>query len=131
MAKQIKSKNKFLSSFTYRDFVFFVFALAVFALGLIFIVLGLIDDYTNIYGSILKNPNSGMKSLMGGVGFTWFGVICVCVSSIVIAITLSISSKGDDREKEKEARRNQRRQALSSSSAYSTTASINKEDSIK
>lgn len=131
MAKQISSKNKFLSSFTIRDFVIFIFGLCVAAFGLILSILGLIDDYTNIYGSILKTPNASMKSLMGGVGFTWFGVMCVVFGAILVAITLSISSKGEDREKEKEARRNQRRQALSTQNSYSTLIENKKEDSSK
>ncbi len=112
MSKELKTKNKFFASFTIKEFVAFIIALAFIAFGLTLLVLGLIDDYTNIYGSVLETPNTSMKTMMGGIGFTWFGLMVVALGVIILAFSLSLASKGEDRIKDKEARRKMRLESL-------------------
>ncbi len=119
--KALKNKKNFFKTFSIKQLVAFIIALLFIALGLIFVVLGLIDDYTNIYGSVLTTPNESMKAMMGGVGFTWFGVIITFLGSIVLAISLSLASKFEDREREKEARRRQRLESMSQKVNFEST----------
>lgn len=112
MSKELKTKNNFFASFTLKEFVAFIIALAFIAFGLTLLVLGLIDDYTNIYGSVLETPNTSMKTMMGGIGFTWFGLMVVALGVIILAFSLSLASKGEDRIKDKEARRKMRLESL-------------------
>lgn len=112
MSKELKTKNKFFASFTIKEFVAFIIALTFIAFGLTLLVLGLIDDYTNIYGSVLETPNTSMKTMMGGIGFTWFGLMVVALGVIILAFSLSLASKGEDRIKDKEARRKMRLESL-------------------
>lgn len=112
MSKELKTKNKFFASFTIKEFVAFIIALAFIAFGLTLLVLGLIDDYTNIYGSVLETPNTSMKTMMGGIGFTWFGLMVASLGVIILAFSLSLASKGEDRIKDKEARRKMRLESL-------------------
>ena len=112
MSKELKTKNKFFASFTIKEFVAFIIALAFIAFGLTLLVLGLIDDYTNIYRSVLETPNTSMKTMMGGIGFTWFGLMVVALGVIILAFSLSLASKGEDRIKDKEARRKMRLESL-------------------
>ena len=123
MSKQLNTKNKFFKVFSVKELIAFIIALLLITFGLTMLVLGLIDDYTNLYNSPLTIPNSSMKSMMGGVGFTWFGVIVTVVGSIILAFSLSFASKSEDREKEREARRKQRREALSNTPKENTTYS--------
>lgn len=104
----MNKKKVYILGFTVKHFVFLIISLAIIATSLTFLVLGLIDDYANIRNSILTAPNESMKSIFGGVGFTWFGVIFTCIGSIMLAITLSVSAKVEERELEKESRRKQR-----------------------
>ena len=112
MSKELKTKNKFFASFTIKEFVAFIIALAFIAFGFTLLVWGLIDDYTNIYGSVLETPNTSMKTMMGGIGFTWFGLMVVALGVIILAFSLSLASKGEDRIKDKEARRKMRLESL-------------------
>ena len=123
MSKQLNTKNKFFKVFSVKEFIAFIIALLLIAFGLTMLVLGLIDDYTNLYNSPLTTPNSSMKSMMGGVGFTWFGVIVTVVGSIILAFSLSFASKSKKKKKEREARRKQRREALSNTPKENTTYS--------
>lgn len=112
MNKELKTKNKFFASFSVKEFIAFIIALILVAFGLTLLILGLIDDYTNIYGSILETPNSSMKTMMGGIGFTWFGLMVLALGVIILAFSLSLASKGEDRIKDKEARRKMRLESL-------------------
>lgn len=109
--KQNKEENK-VGPFTVKQFIWFVLGLAIAANALVFLVLGLIDDYAGINNSILTLPNSSMKEMMGGIGFTWFGAITLVLAALIIALSLSFSSKDDDREKERTSRREQRLKAM-------------------
>lgn len=118
--KKNKKEGKvkaFFKSFTVKQLIWFIISVTLIAFGVIFLTLGLIDDYTNFYNSPLTTPNESMQSMMGGIGFTWFGVIVTVIAAIILAFTLSIASKGEDRQKEKEARRRQRLEGLSTSSS--------------
>jgi hypothetical protein len=53
-----------------------------------------------------------MKASLGGIGFTWFGVITLVLGALIVALSLSFSSKDDDREKERTSRREQRLKAM-------------------
>ncbi len=124
MEKQLKTKNNFFKAFSVKELIAFIIAVLLILTGLTFLVLGLIDDYTNIYNSILTTPNTSMKSMMGGIGFTWFGVIVNILGAIILAFSLSYASKSEDREKEREARRRQRRESLSSNNEVPTYSTI-------
>lgn len=124
MSKELKTKNKFFASFTIKEFVAFIIALAFIAFGLTLLVLGLIDDYTNIYGSVLETPNASMKTMMGGIGFTWFGLMVVALGVIILAFSLSLASKGEDRIKDKEARRKMRLESLNKEEQVAVESTI-------
>jgi len=121
MANYLKTKNKFFSSFTIKEFVALIVGSTLALLGLIFLILGLIDDYANIYGSVLTTPNTSMKSMMSGIGFTYFGLIVLSVGVIINAFSLSLATKGEDRIKEKENRRKQRLEYLKKDEQIETT----------
>ncbi len=123
MSKELNTKNKFFKSFTPKSLTWFIISLVLIAFGLIFTVLGLIDDYTNLYNSPLETPNESMKAMMAGVGFTWFGVIVTVAGAIILAFALSFASKSEDREKDREARRRQRRESLSTQTQNQETYS--------
>lgn len=109
--KQNKEEKK-VGPFSIKQFVWFILGLAIAANALTFLVLGLIDDYAGINNSILTTPNSSMKEMMGGIGFTWFGAMTLVLGALIIALSLSFSSKDDDREKERTSRREQRLKAM-------------------
>lgn len=120
-----KSSKKGLKNFTIKQLVALIIGILIVATSLIFLVLGLIEEYANIPNSILTTPDSSMKSIFGGVGFTWFGVIFTVVGSVIIAFSLSLASKLEEREQEKEARRKQRLAALNQSSSNESTLTVN------
>ena len=109
--KQNKEEKK-VGPFTVKQFVWFIIGCLIAANALTFLVLGLIDDYAGINNSVLTAPNSSMKELLGGIGFTWFGALTLVVAALIIALNLSFSSKDDDREKERTSRREQRLKAM-------------------
>ncbi|MBP5694079.1 MAG: hypothetical protein J6X03_01305 [Bacilli bacterium] len=109
--KQNKEEKK-VGPFTIKQFVWFVIGCLIAANALVFLVLGLIDDYAGINNSVLNAPNSSMKEMLGGIGFTWFGAITLMVAALIVALSLSFSSKDDDREKERTSRREQRLKAM-------------------
>ena len=109
--KQNKEEKK-IGPFTIKQFVWFVLGALIALNALTFLVLGLIDDYAGINNSILTAPNNSMKSSLGGIGFTWFGVITLVLGALIVALALSFSSKDDDREKERSSRREQRLKAM-------------------
>ncbi len=109
--KQNKEEKK-VGPFSIKQFVWFILGLAIAANALTFLVLGLIDDYAGINNSILTTPNSSMKEMMGGIGFTWFGAMTLVLGALIVALSLSFSSKDDDREKERTSRREQRLKAM-------------------
>lgn len=109
--KQNKEEKK-VGPFSIKQFVWFILGLAIAANALTFLVLGLIDDYAGINNSILTTPNSSMKEMMGGIGFTWFGAMTLILGALIVALSLSFSSKDDDREKERTSRREQRLKAM-------------------
>lgn len=108
MEKTRSKKEKLILGFTIKQFIWFILALALIAYGLIFMTLGLIDDYNHIYGYVVTTPNESMKSMMGGIGFTYFGLMVILLGSVILAISLSLSERIEDREREKEARKKQR-----------------------
>lgn len=106
--KKESKLSLFFKTFTVKQLIWFILSLCLIAFSLTFIVLGLIDDNTNFYYSPIEAPNTSMKEMMAGIGFTWFGVITLLLGTIILAFTLSLSSKIEDRYKEKEARRKER-----------------------
>ena len=104
----MKSSSKKIIGFSVKQFVWFIIGLLIILTAICFLVLGLIEEYANVKNSIFTIPNSSMKSIFGGVGFVWFGIIFVCVGSVILAFALSLSAKNEERELEKEARRKQR-----------------------
>ena len=119
----MKKETKKIKNFTIKQLVFLIIALLIIAMSLTFLVLGLIDDYANIKNSILTTPNSSMKTMCWGIGFTWFGVIFTCVGSIILAFVLSSSAKLEERELEKQARRKQRLEAMNANKEDNSTSS--------
>lgn len=109
--KQNKEEKK-IGPFTVKQFIWFILGALIALNALTFLVLGLIDDYAGINNSILTAPNSSMKASLGGIGFTWFGVITLVLGALIVALSLSFSSKDDDREKERTSRREQRLKAM-------------------
>ncbi len=110
----MKNSSKKIIGFTIKQFVWFIIALLIIATALCFLVLGLIEEYANIKNSIFTVPDSSMKSIFGGIGFVWFGVIFTCIGSIILAFALSLAAKDEERENEKEARRKQRLEQMNS-----------------
>lgn len=108
MEKVRSKKEKLILGFTVKQFVWFIFSLLLIAFGIIFLILGLIDDYGDVYGYLVSTPNTSMKNQMGGIGFTYFGVIVILVGSFILAFSMSLSERIEDREREKEARKKQR-----------------------
>ena len=113
MNQEARNKEiKTYKGFTAKQIFWLVFGILVSINAIIFLVLGLITDYANLPGDILEAPDASMKAMMGGVGFTWFGVITFIVGTFIYSLALSFSSKSADREKEREARREQRLKAM-------------------
>ena len=110
--QQDKNETRKVGPFTVKQFVWFLLGVLIAANALVFLVLGLIDDYAGINNSILTAPNTGMKEALGGIGFTWFGVFTLILGTLIFSLVLSFSSKDDDREKEKLSRREQRLKAM-------------------
>ena len=110
--KTTKRRDCPLKAFSKKELFWFILSVLIIANAIIFLVLGLIDDYGDIRNSILATPNEGMKAVMAGIGFTWFGVITLILGSFILAFSLSSASKSEDREKEREARREQRLKAM-------------------
>lgn len=103
-----KKKINLFKSFTPKQAFWFVFGVLVSINAIIFLILGLINDYASIPYSPFKVPNDGMKQALFGIDFKWFGVITLILGTFIYALALSFASKAEDREKEREARREQR-----------------------
>ena len=95
--------------FTGKQLFWFVFGVLISINAIIFLILGLINDYAPIAYSPFETPNEGMKALLGGIDFKWFGVITFILGTIIYSLALSFSAKTQEREQERVARRKQRR----------------------
>lgn len=109
--KSAKKKNIF-SSFSWKQLVWLFIGLAIIIMGIIFLIFGLIDDYSGLSSTAFTAGNNGMKQALGGLDFKWFGVLSTILGAFIFAMSLSLSSKSEDRESEKAARREQRLKAM-------------------
>ena len=110
----IKNKKtiNFFKGFTAKQIFWFVLGVLIALNAIIFLILGLINDYASLPYSPFKVPNDGMKEVLFGIDFKWFGVITFILGTFIYALALSMASKAEDREKEREARREQRIRAM-------------------
>lgn len=106
--EQVNKKER-VKVFTAKQLFWFVLGVLITANALIFLVLGLINDYAPIAYSPFETPNEGMKALLGGIDFKWFGVITFILGTIIYSLALSFFAKTQEREQERVARRKQRR----------------------
>ena len=102
-------KAKKLKTFTPKQIFWFVLGILISANALVFLVLGLINDYAPLAYSPFEAANSGMISALFGLDFKWFGVITLILGTIIYSLALSFSAKTQEREEEREQRRKQRR----------------------
>ena len=107
-----KKTNNLLKGFTVKQIVWFIIGALIALNALIFLILGLINDYASLPYSPFKAPNDGMIKTLGGIYFKWFGVITLILGTFIFTLSLSMASKAEDREKEREARREQRIKAM-------------------
>lgn len=106
--KEKKSKSV-LKVFTPKQLFWFILGVLITANAVVFLALGLINDYANLAFSPFEAANEGMKAALGGIDFKWFGVITLILGTIIYSLALSFSAKSAEREKEREERRKQRR----------------------
>ena len=95
--------------FTGKQLFWFVFGVLISINAIIFLILGLINDYASLAYSPFESPNNGMIAALGGIDFKWFGVITLILGTIIYSLALSFSAKTQEREQERVARRKQRR----------------------
>lgn len=107
-----KKTNNLLKGFTVKQIVWFIIGALIALNALIFLILGLINDYASLPYSPFKVPNDGMIKTLAGIDFKWFGVITLILGTFIFTLSLSMASKAEDREKEREARREQRIKAM-------------------
>ena len=107
-----KKTNNLLKGFTVKQIVWFIIGALIALNALIFLILGLINDYASLPYSPFKVPNDGMIKALGGIDFKWFGVITLILGTFIFTLSLSMASKAEDRKKEREARREQRIKAM-------------------
>ena len=101
--EQEKKKAK-LKSFTPKQLFWLILGILISFNALIFLILGLINDYAPIAYSPFEAPNNGMMAVLGGIDFKWFGVITLILGTIIYSLALSFSAKTFEREQEREAR---------------------------
>lgn len=95
--------------FTGKQLFWFVFGVLISINAIIFLILGLINDYASLAYSPFESSNNGMIAALGGIDFKWFGVITLILGTIIYSLALSFSAKTQEREQERVARRKQRR----------------------
>ena len=95
--------------FTGKQLFWFVFGVLISINAIIFLILGLINDYASLAYSPFESPNNGMIAALSGIDFKWFGVITLILGTIIYSLALSFSAKTQEREQERVARRKQRR----------------------
>ncbi len=103
------NKKERATVFTTKQLFWFVLGVLITANAIIFLILGLINDYASIAYSPFEVPNNGMKTALGGIDFKWFGVITFILGTIIYSLALSFATKTQEREQERVARRKQRR----------------------
>lgn len=106
------SENKKTSKakqFTIKQAIWFILGVLISGNALIFLILGLINDYAPLAYSPFESANSGMIALLFGIDFKWFGVITLVLGTIIYSCALSFATKTQEREEERIARRKQRR----------------------
>ena len=96
-----KKTNNLLKGFTVKQIIWFIIGALIALNALIFLILGLINDYASLPYSPFKVPNDGMIKTLGGIDFKWFGVITLILGTFIFTLSLSMASKGEDREKER------------------------------
>lgn len=101
-----KAKAK---TFTPKQLFWFILGILITVNALIFLVLGLINDYAPLAYSPFETPNNAMASMLYGIDFKWFGVITLILGTIIYSLALSFATKTQEREEERVARRKQRR----------------------
>ena len=107
-----KKTNNLFKGFTVKQIIWFIIGVLIALNALIFLILGLINDYASLPYSPFKVPNDGMIKSLCGIDFKWFGVITLILGTFIFTLSLSMASKAEDREKEREARREQRIKAM-------------------
>ena len=96
-------------TFTIKQLIWFILGVLISVNALIFLILGLINDYAPLAYSPFATPNDAMKTAMGGIDFKWFGVITLFLGTVIYSLALSFATKTQEREIEKAERRKQRR----------------------
>ena len=95
-----KKTNK-VKQFTVKQAIWFVLGVLISVNALIFLFLGLINDYAPLAYSPFESANSGMISALFGIDFKWFGVITLILGTIIYSVALSFATKTREREEER------------------------------
>ena len=98
------------SKLTKKEIVFYAIVAAIGAVGLLFVVFGIVGSHfpgINEDNWIAASEKAWLTN-WSGIGYRWWGLILVGVAAFIACVSLTVFAREGDRDSERSARRAQR-----------------------
>ena len=98
------------SKLTKKEIVFYSIAAVIGAVGLLFVVFGIVGSHfpgINEDNWIAASEKAWLTN-WSGIGYRWWGLILVGIAAVIACISLTVFAREGDRDSERALRRQQR-----------------------